>query len=52
MAVENFICKDCLCENVCLVKKKLMAFDEEAKTQLPTDIQIISCEDYKQIKKG
>ena len=52
MAVENFICKDCLCANVCEVKKKLMKFDSEAKTQLPTDIHILSCEDYKQIKQG
>lgn len=49
--VENFICRDCQCENVCLVKKKLMAFDEDAKTQLGTDIRIDNCENFKPIKK-
>lgn len=47
MAVENFICKECLCSNVCAIKKILLKFDEEAKTQLPTDIEIKNCEDFK-----
>lgn len=51
MAVENFICENCICGNVCAVRKVLLKFSDEAKTPLPTDIQILSCEDYKAIKR-
>ena len=51
MAVENFICADCLCANVCDVKKVLLKFHSEAKKQLPADIQMLSCEDYLKAKQ-
>ena len=51
MAVENFICESCICGNVCAVRKTLLKFDENAKNPLPTNIEILSCEDYKAIKR-
>ena len=50
MAVENFICHDCQCENVCLVKKILLKFDEEAKTPLGLDLTIDNCENFRKVK--
>ena len=46
MAVENFICESCLCANVCKIKSVLVKFDKDAKSPLPTDIQILASEDY------
>ena len=48
--VENLICHDCQCENVCSVMKKLIIFSEDAKTQLGVDITMDNCENFKKVK--
>ncbi len=45
--IDNFICRDCQCGNVCQVKNNvLLKFDEDQKKQLGVDITIDSCKNF------